>query len=90
MSNLRRAARRDLIEPAVVKALQACGCMVYRTLPTDLLIHRDTYGDGMFKALELKSTPYTDKRQNEQRQFLFFTGTPIVRSVDQALQECGL
>lgn len=87
---MRRAAKRDVIETDVVAALRKCGYLTYRTLPTDLLIHHPFYGDGMFRAMELKSTPYTDKRQEEQQQFLVLTGTKIIRSVDEALKEAGV
>jgi len=86
----RRDVKRDLIEPSVVKALREAYCLVYRSLPSDLLVHREIYGPGMFKVLECKSTPYTDKRQLEQSNFLFLTGTPIVRSVEEALKEAGV
>lgn len=86
----RHAARRDLIEPDVVKALREAYCLVYRTLPSDLLVHREVYGPGMFKVLECKSDPYLDKRQEEQSNFLFLTGSPIVRSVEEALKATGV
>ena len=90
MSNKRWGAKRDIAEPDIVKALEKVGCLVYRALPSDLLVYRDKYGAGMFKVLEVKSDPYADKRQEEQRKFLLVTGTPIVRSIEDAIREVGL
>lgn len=87
---MRRAARRDIVEPEIVAALEKAGCLVYRSLRSDLMIHRECFGPGMFKVLECKSTPYTDARQSMQRQFQFMTGSPTVRSAEEALKEVGL
>lgn len=84
---MRRAAKRDLVEPAIVEALQAAGWQVWRELPCDLLCFKA----GTWRTLEAKSPrnkrgdPKHDKRQAKQDAFLALTGTPRVTSAEQAL-----
>jgi hypothetical protein len=88
---MRRAAKRDQSEPAIVQALEAIGCLVYRSLPCDLLIHRPSDGPGIFRAMECK-TPLKRggikkrKDQGEQDAFLEHTGTPRVTTPEQAIE----
>lgn len=87
---MRQANKRDAAERPIVDALRAADVQVYQSLPTDLLLHRDAWGKNWFRCIEVKSHPYLDKRQENQRKFLFYTGVPIVRTVDEALKEAGL
>ena len=83
---MRRAAKRDLAEPAIVAALEAAGAVVFRHLPVDLLIH---YRDR-WQLLEIK-TPgsHPDARQRAQQAFLRSTGTKIAKTPEEALRALG-
>lgn len=82
MSINRFDAKRDACEPDIVEALERCGVRVWRKLPCDLL----TLYRGRWLPLECKDPDaYVDKRQKEQIEFLDSTGTPIVRTADDAL-----
>jgi hypothetical protein len=85
-----RIGKRDEAEKPIRLALLAAGVQVYQSLPTDLLLHKDTWGNNWFRCLEVKSTPYSDKRQQNQRKFMLYTGVPIVRTIEEALKEAGL
>ena len=88
---MRRAAKRDTAEPAIVAALEAIGCRVYRQLEADLLIHRAIWGDGWFRVQEVKDPKaYTDKRQKKQAAFLAATGVSKIRTPEDALRDVGL
>ena len=90
-AGMRRAAKRDMAEPGVVSDLEAAGCMVYRELPSDLLIHRPTWGAGWFRVQEVKDPKaYADKRQKKQAAFLAATGVSKVRTAEDALKDVGL
>jgi len=79
----RYAAKRDIAELEVVSALESIGVLVWRMdVPCDLLC----FWRGRFFCLEVK----TGKRgtracQVSQGKFLALTGTPIVRSGEQAI-----
>jgi hypothetical protein len=88
MSYARQQQNRDLVEPAIVEALERVGFHVYRSLPVDLLVWK--VGWNYFKLLEVKD-PHArlDRRQAEQQEFLALTKVPIVRSIDDALRAVG-
>lgn len=87
---MRRAAKRDIVESVIVEALTYAGAKVYRTLPSDLLVHHPRFGRGWFRVLECKSVKYSDKRQLKQRQFLDDTGAKKVLTPEDALHDCEL
>jgi uncharacterized Zn finger protein len=88
---LRRAAKRDTAEADIVSALEATGCIVYRDLPADLLIHRQSWGAGWFRVQEVKTgREKTKKTQHRQTSFLTDTGSPIVRTAEEALADVGV
>jgi hypothetical protein len=84
MSLRRYAAKRDFSEPEIVKALEEVGAKVYRKLPIDLLV----YFRGRFHCLEVK-TPgepkHSSKRCKDQDAFIAETGTPIVKTPEEAI-----
>ena len=84
---MRRAARRDTAEPAIVEALQAVGAHVERLhRPVDLLVHFC----GRWMLLEVK-TPKArkDARQVAQREFCAEFAVPYVRTPAEALRAIG-
>lgn len=95
---MRRAAKRDTSEPAIVKALKAVGATVYqisgKAFP-DLLIQRA----GVWYVCEVKSTEerkiqgkgrYRKDRLTPAQQLAGIEHKwPIVRSVDEALAVVG-
>lgn len=90
---MRRAAKRDLAEPAIVECLTRAGFWVYRLqLPCDLLVgyrrYNDPDGSPMRFALgEVKSGKSMPKaNQVVQKEFLALTGTPIWRTPEEALK----
>jgi hypothetical protein len=85
-----RIGKRDEAEDPIYAALTAAGVMVYRHLPSDLLLYRESWGKNWFRILEVKSGPRLDKRQENQRKFMLYTGVPIVRTIDEALKEAEL
>lgn len=90
------AKKRDASEPAIVEALEAAGCMVWKHLPADLLVRVPSDKPGVFRVLECKTprgkTPKLRLRkdQQEQAEFCAETGTPYVTSDVEALQALGL
>jgi hypothetical protein len=89
---VRRAAKRDTSEPAIIQALEAVGAEVWPLdYPVDLLVkfrghwHLLECKTGRGKAL----TVAKDKRQQAQQNFLASTGTPIVRTPLEALKAIG-
>src|SRR5579863_9771711 len=88
----RGAAKRDTAEAPIISALEANGFRVYQlTEPCDLACRKDTWAPGIFQFLEVK-TGYgkaarinRDRRQKRQVEFIQQTGTPIVRTPDEAL-----
>lgn len=93
MSKFRRAAKRDISEPEIVKALKKAGWEVYRELPVDLLVWKASKG---FHCLEAKTArgkkspkAVIDKRQKEQIDFINTTGTPRVTCAEEALLAVG-
>ena len=92
MSLPRYAKRRDLAEAPIVQALEAVGALVFRLdVPCDLLV----LFRGRWHTLEVKtprgkaSRTKQDRRQQAQRDFLYLTGTPIVKTPQEALQAVG-
>ena len=84
---MRRAARRDLAEAAIVEALLSVGCQVEKLQrPVDLLCHfRHRY-----YLMEVKTpTSHTDPRQKAQRAFCQLWEVPIVRTPEDALTVIG-
>lgn len=83
-----RARKRDTAEAPIVAALERVGCYVYRELPSDLLIHRAVWGPGWFRVQEVKTAKRkTRKTQMQQREFLADTGTAVVRTPEEALED---
>ena len=81
MSLNRYARRVDLNQNEIVKGLRQCGIRVdIMGKPVDLL----TFYRGRFLPLEIKHTPYKDKRQKEQLEFLAQTSCPVVRTFEEA------
>ena len=84
---IRHAAKRDENELAIVAALEAAGVHVWRLhTPCDLLCFRL----GRFYPLEVKTEDARPRKDQEaQTEFLRITGTPIVRTVGDALRAVG-
>ena len=79
----RYAKKTDTTQKDIVAGLRRCGVSVWVIgWPADLLCFRA----GKWTVLECKSTKYTDKRQEEQIEFLKLTGTPKVRTFPEAYQ----
>lgn len=90
MSLIRRAKKRDSNEGVIVEVLEKAGFEVHRLdKPCDLLVlRRNSLGRG--QLLEVKDPKArVDKRQKEQISFLERTGTPVVRSPEDALRVVG-
>lgn len=92
---MRRAAKVDTTQAAIVAGLRALGIRVeFIGKPVDLLCrfwsHR--HGDFIWMPVEVK-TPYgkrkpkarIDSRQVAQARFLAETGVPVVTSLDEAI-----
>ena len=87
---MKYAARRDLSEPAIVAALEAAGCSVYRKLPVDLLVWHPRFGKNNFMLVEVKSPQKRGERrsrkdQPEQDAFCQKHGVPYVVSAEAAV-----
>lgn len=80
---MRRAAKRDIAEPAIVKALELVGAKVYRSLPIDLLVHFR----GRFHCLEVKTPGLGEHRKErvKQNEFMADTGCPVVKTPQEAI-----
>jgi hypothetical protein len=93
--HVRRDAKRDENEPEIVDALERCGVHVWRHLPCDLLTYRQVCcpvcRGNNWLPLEVKM-PHAKARadQPDQRAFLALTGTPIVRSAEDAIEALAL
>ena len=88
---MRRAAKRDISEPAIVAALKVAGAFVWRlNQPVDLLVFYRGW-----HLLEVKSDAAVShhrkprKAQEDQTVFCKTFGVPIVRSADDALRAIG-
>lgn len=93
MSLARFAKKRDACEPAIIVAINDAGWFTWQLdRPCDLLCFKPAKG---FRTLECKTgrgkrlTVIKDKRQKEQTDFLIQTGTPIVRTPEEALRALG-
>jgi hypothetical protein len=93
MSLARFAKKRDACEPAIIVAVENAGWLTWQLdRPADLLCFKPSKG---FRVLECKTgrgkklTVIRDKRQKEQTDFLIQTGTPIVRTPEEALRALG-
>lgn len=84
----RYAARRDENEKVIVDALEKAGVHVWRLhTPCDLLCWRL----GKLYTLEVKVPEARPRKDQEaQIEFLRVTGTPIVRTPDDALRAVGV
>lgn len=88
----RYAAKRDVAEAPIIKALESVGAEVWALdYPVDLLVR---FRSGWY-LLEVK-TPHgkrgvarLDKRQQAQQNFIASTGTPIVKTPIEALRAIG-
>lgn len=80
MSIRRHNAKRDQIEPMIVAAFEALGCLVYRIdTPCDLLLlHR-----GQVMLVEVKGK--TGTLTSDQKRFAENWPLHVVRSVDDAI-----
>ena len=91
MSLARFAKKRDSAEPAIVQALEAAGCKVWKLdRPFDLLCGIR----GRFVVLEVKSTARLRKDQQKQTDALAAAqagGLPVyrVQTPEDALQAIG-
>jgi Holliday junction resolvase len=84
MSLARFAKRRDAAERDIVNALERVGCLVYRLdVPADLLV----WWRERWYLLEVKTRKRND--QPAQDEFRALTNTPVVATVEQALQAIG-
>lgn len=75
MRYTRRAAKRDVSEPAIVEALERAGWEVHRELPVDLLCLKRSGDTVKVRLLECK-TPHTKggkarKRKDQPDQIAF-------------------
>ena len=85
---MRRAAKRDLSEAAVVKALEAAGALVYRLdRPCDLLVRYR----GLTHLMECKTPGPNLKRKDQkaQRDFCALWEVPIIKTPVEALVAVG-
>ena len=83
MSYARRMTRPDATQSAIVAALRQCGVQVWIIgQPTDLL----TFYRGKWLPLECKPQGYKRPRADQKAQtaFLKATGTPVVKTVQEA------
>lgn len=90
MSLPRYARKVDTSQADIVAGLRACGYVVMVLgYPVDLLVYRGDCGLRLLecKTLYGKSNPKAriDKRQKEQTEFLALTKTPIVTTLEEAL-----
>lgn len=91
---MRRAARRDENEPAIVQALEAVGCTVTRLNErgvTDLLVGRN--GTNYLMEVKDPSKPKRDQRLTPDQETWHGTWQgqkAVVKSVTQALAVIGL
>ena len=88
MSLIRRAAKRDAIEPEIIQALRAAGCRVWQlSKPFDLLCGRS----GRFTVLEVKSGKAGRLTSAQEADLARAEGLPVyvVRAVEDALQAVG-
>ena len=83
----RYAARRDIAEKPIISVLRGIGALVYQLdLPCDLAV----LFRGRWFLMEVKTLLNTPKdRQRAQKEFLAITGTPIVRTPQEALKAIG-
>ena len=91
MTLKRWSAKRDAAEAPIVRALRQAGYEVWLLdSPCDLLLRLPRWEPGRFLCLEVKSgTRKADPRQSAQSAFLAATGTPVVRTPEQALCAAG-
>lgn len=82
---MRRAAKRDLTEPAIIKALEQAGCLVIQLDKFDLLVRR---GKKLF-MLDCKSP---GGRPTLSQERLVAEGWPLyyVETPEAALEVVGL
>lgn len=82
---MRRAAKRDLTEPAIVSALELAGCLVLRLDRFDLLVERGT----KLYMLDCKSP---GGRPTKGQERLVELGWPLVfvETPEAALEAVGL
>lgn len=83
-------ARKDATQKAIVEALRAVNCEVHIVgYPCDLIVqHARWY--PLWRTIECKPEKRKRKDQPEQDEFLKRTGTPRVRTPEEALKAVGL
>jgi hypothetical protein len=91
----RRAAKRDVVEPAIVAALERAGWEVHRELPVDLLCLKRVGNTVRVRLLECKSPQgkagKARKRTDQPEQLAFCERweVPKPTSAFEALLACG-
>lgn len=93
-ANRRWDAKRDQSEKPIVEALEAAGLKVWRDLPVDLLVRKDSDPPGILRSLEVKTLTATGKAPKrkdraKQNEFIAQTGTPVVGTPEQAMEAVG-
>jgi hypothetical protein len=87
VSYVRRKTRPDATQAAIVEGLRKAGIIVYVIgQPCDLL----TYYPPMKRWRTLECKPLIKRNRNDQEEqvtFLAVTGTKIVRTAEEAIQE---
>ena len=89
---MRRAAKVDLAQAEIVEELRRLGYRVEVIgRPVDLLVGLDYSSGTRWRILEVKTPTKTGQRrkrkdQEKQDRFIAETGTPIVISLEQALE----
>ena len=92
---MRLASRKDTVQSSIVKGLRKCGFRVeVLGRPVDLMVCKTVYllpHATCWRLLEVKTPTQTGKRrkrkdQQEQDRFITETGTPIVTSLEEALE----
>jgi hypothetical protein len=79
---MRRASKVDNTQKSIVEGLRKCGYRVeIIKQPVDLCV---MVGKNYWRLLEVKNRKRND--QPKQRLFLSETGTPVVSSVEEALE----
>jgi len=88
MSLNRYATKRDAAEPQIIEAITTAGWHCWQLdYPVDLLLWKEGRG---FLLIEVKTgKSKIRKEQVNQRNFVETTGTPLVRTPEEALKAIG-
>ena len=92
MRMTRYAAKRDISEAPIIEALEKAGYDVWQLdYPCDLACRKDYWPKGVVQFLECKTgrgkalRTHQDPRQATQAAFLERSGTPVVKTPEEAL-----